>query len=136
VAPGRTIVIGQSAGGWGTLALSSLNPPGVPAMIDFAGGRGGHQAVPGGVCGADFLVKAADRFGATARVPLLWITTANDSFFEPKLVRRMVEAYNGAGGHALHRALGSFARDGHDLAASDAGAGIWAPLVSEFLKGK
>jgi dienelactone hydrolase len=136
VAPDRTIVVGQSAGGWGTLALSSLNPPGVPAMIDFAGGRGGHQPVPGGVCGPDFLVKAAGKFGATARVPLLWITTENDSFFEPKLVRRMVEAYNGAGGHATHRALGSFAKDGHSLAGSNAGAGIWEPLVSELLKGK
>ena len=108
VAPGRTIVVGQSAGGWGTLALSSLNPPGVPAMIDFAGGRGGHQPVPGGVCGPDFLVKGAAKFGSTARVPLLWITTANDSFFEPGLVARMVSAYNGAGGQATHRALGAF----------------------------
>jgi dienelactone hydrolase len=136
VAPGRTIVVGQSAGGWGTLALSSLNPPGVPAMIDFAGGRGGHQLTPGGVCGPDFLVKAAANFGVTARVPLLWITTANDSFFEPALVRRMVEAYNRAGGHATHRALGAFGKDGHSLADNEAGAGIWEPLVSEFLKGK
>ncbi len=136
VAPGRTIVVGQSAGGWGTLALSSLNPPGVPAMIDFAGGRGGHQSVPGGVCGPDFLVKGAAKFGSTARVPLLWITTANDSFFEPGLVTRMVTAYNGAGGQATHRALGAFGKDGHSLASSEAGAGIWEPLVSGFLKGK
>jgi dienelactone hydrolase len=136
VAPGRTIVVGQSAGGWGTLALSSLNPPGVPAMIDFAGGRGGHSPVPGGVCGADFLVKASAKYGATARVPLLWITTANDSFFDPALVRRMVDAYNGAGGQATHRALGAFGKDGHGLASNEAGAGIWEPLISDFLKGK
>ena len=105
-------------------------------MIDFAGGRGGHAPVPGGVCGADFLVKAAAKYGATARVPLLWITTANDSFFDPALVRRMVEAYNGAGGQATHRALGAFAKDGHSLAGSDSGAGIWEPPVSDFLKGK
>jgi len=136
VASGRTVVVGQSAGGWGALALSSLNPPGVAAMINFAGGRGGHQPVPGGICGPDFLVKAAGKFGETARAPLLWITTANDSFFDPALVRRMVEAYNGAGGHATHRALGAFAGDGHSLAESEAGAGIWEPLVSDFLKGK
>jgi dienelactone hydrolase len=136
VAADRTIVVGQSAGGWGTLALSSLNPPGVPGMIDFAGGRGGHQPVPGGVCGPDFLVKGAAKFGSTARVPLLWITTANDSFFEPGLVARMVAAYNGAGGQAIHKALGSFGRDGHSLAGSEAAAGIWEPLVGAFLKGK
>ena len=133
---GRTIVVGQSAGGWGALALSSLNPPGVPAMIDFAGGRGGHQPVPGGVCGPDFLVKGAAKFGSTARVPLLWISTANDSFFEPGLVTRMVTAYNGAGGQATHRALGAYGKDGHSLAGNVAGAAIWEPLVSGFLTGK
>jgi dienelactone hydrolase len=136
VAPGRTIIVGQSAGGWGTLALSSLNPPGVPAMIDFAGGRGGHQTESDGVCRPDLLVGAARRFGATARVPLLWMTTANDSFFGPALVRRMVDAYRGAGGQTTHRTLGTFGRDGHDLAENPAGAGIWEPLISDFLKGK
>jgi dienelactone hydrolase len=135
VAPGHTIVVGQSAGGWGTLALSSLNPPGVPAMIDFAGGRGGHQPQVGN-CAPGELVKAAGRYGATARVPLLWITSANDTFFEPKLVQQMVAAYNGAGGHATHRAVGPFGSDGHNLASSDSGAAIWQPLVSEFLQGK
>jgi dienelactone hydrolase len=136
VGPDRTIVVGQSAGGWGTLALSSLNPIGVPAMIDFAGGRGGHQTADDGVCDPEALVRAAAKYGKTARVPLLWITTSNDSFFEPRLVARMVAAYNGAGGLATHRALGAFGQDGHDLAGSDAGAGIWEPLVGEFLKGK
>jgi dienelactone hydrolase len=136
VAADRTIVIGQSAGGWGTLALSSRNPRGVPGMIDFAGGRGGQQTEQGGVCDPSALVWAAAKYGETARVPLLWISTANDSFFEPGLVARMVAAYNGAGGRAIHRALGAFGDDGHSLAASEAGAPIWEPLVGDFLKGK
>ena len=136
IAAERTIVVGQSAGGWGTLALSSRNPRGVPGMIDFAGGRGGQQTEQGGVCEPDALVWAAAKYGETARVPLLWISTANDSFFEPALVARMVAAYNGAGGRAIHKALGAFANDGHSLAGSDAGAGIWEPLVGDFLKGK
>ncbi|MFI5000471.1 MAG: alpha/beta hydrolase family protein [Reyranellales bacterium] len=135
VLPDRTIVVGQSAGGWGALAMSSLNPPGVPALIDFAGGRGGH--IPGvGNCEPSALVRAAGKYGATARVPLLWITAENDSFFEPKLVKRMVDAYTGAGGQAVHRALGPFGKEGHNLASSDSGAPIWQPLVAEFLKGK
>jgi len=135
VAPNRTVVVGQSAGGWGTLALSSLNPPGVAAMIDFAGGRGGHQ--PGvGNCEPSALVKAAGKYGATARVPLLWINSANDTFFEPKLVNRMVEAYTRAGGQAVHRPVAAFGKEGHNLASSDSGAPIWRPLVEEFLQGK
>jgi len=135
VAPGRTVVVGQSAGGWGTLALSSLNPPGVPAMIDFAGGRGGHQPVVGN-CSPSALVTAAAKYGATARVPLLWISSENDTFFEPRLVKRMVDAYNGAGGRATHRPVGPFGHDGHNLASADSGAPIWQPLVSDFLQGK
>ena len=136
VAPNRTVVVGQSAGGWGTLALSSLNPPGVAAMIDFAGGRGGHQPLPGGGtgnCAPDALVTAAGKYGSTARVPILWIFTANDSFFEPKLAKRMFDAYNAAGGKGTFRPQGAFGSDGHNLASSDSGVAIWQAPVSEFL---
>ena len=51
VTPDRTLVVGQSAGGWATVALSSLNPPGVSGMVNFAGGRGGHMKLPGGGLG-------------------------------------------------------------------------------------
>jgi dienelactone hydrolase len=133
VLPERSIIVGQSAGAWGTVAASSLNPPGVPAMIAFAPGRGGHQ--PGvGNCEPAALVKAAGKYGSTARVPLLWVNAANDTFFEPRLVDRMVTAYNGAGGHAVHRAVGPFGKDGHSLAGSDSGVSIWQPLVDDFLK--
>jgi dienelactone hydrolase len=133
VLPDHTLVVGQSAGAWGTVAFSSLNPAGVPAMIAFAAGRGGH--IPGvGNCEPGNLVKAAGRYGSTAKVPLLWVNAANDTYFEPRLVDRMVDAYNGAGGHAIHRAVGPFGREGHSLASSDSGVPIWRPLVEEFLK--
>ena len=133
VLPDRTVVVGHSAGAWGTVALSSLNPAGVPAMIAFAPGRGGH--IPGvGNCEPGALVKAAGQYGSTARGPLLWISAANDTFFEPRLVARMVAAYNGGGGHAIHQAVGPFGNDGHNLASSDSGAPIWHPLLEDFLK--
>jgi dienelactone hydrolase len=136
VAPDRSLVVGQSAGGWATLALSSQNPAGVSGMIDFAGGRGGHQKMPDGNlgnCTPNALVSAAGKYGATARVPTLWIYTANDSFFEPSLARRMFEAYNAAGGKGTYRPLGAFGSDGHSLAGSDSGVAIWQGPVSEFL---
>jgi pimeloyl-ACP methyl ester carboxylesterase len=129
----RTIVVGHSAGGWGTLALSSLDPPGVAGMIDFAGGRGGHQ--PGiGNCEPQAMVKSAAVYGRTARVPLLWINAQNDTFFEPRLVEKMVAAYNGAGGKAIHRAVGPFGNEGHNLASAQSGTLIWQPMVDDFLK--
>lgn len=138
VAADRTIVVGQSAGGWATVALSSRNPPGVPGMVNFAGGRGGHQRLKDGEignCTPNALVDAAGRYGATARVPMLWIYAANDSFFEPALARRMVDAYDAAGGRATLKALGPFGRDGHALAASQAGVPMWSGPVAEFLAG-
>jgi dienelactone hydrolase len=138
VAPDRTIVVGQSAGGWGTIALSSLNPPGVSGMIDFAGGRGGHQKLPGGAvgnCAPNALVQAAAKYGATARVPMLWIYAANDTYFEPTLARRMVDAYNGAGGRATYQAIGANGQEGHNLATSADGPAVWGPIVENFLRG-
>ncbi|MGZ5903094.1 MAG: alpha/beta hydrolase family protein [Reyranella sp.] len=137
VVPDHTIVVGQSAGGWGTIALSSLNPPGVSGMIDFAGGRGGHQRMStGGTgnCATSALVQAAAKYGATARVPMLWIYAANDTFFEPGLARRMVDAYNGAGGHATLQAVGPNGQEGHNLATSPDGPAVWSPLVEAFLR--
>jgi dienelactone hydrolase len=136
VAPDRTIVIGQSAGGWATVALSSLNPPGVPGMINFAGGRGGHQKLAGGGtgnCAPEALVQAAARYGATARVPVLWVYAENDSFFAPSLAKRMVAAYDAAGGKATYRPVEAFGRDGHNLASSNDGTPVWSPLVESFL---
>lgn len=136
VAADRSLIVGESAGGWATLALSSRNPAGVAGMIDFAGGRGGHQTLPdGGLgnCTPGALVTAAGKYGATARVPTLWIYTANDSFFEPSLAKRMFEAYNAAGGNGTYRPLGAFGNDGHALAGTDSGVGTWQGPVSEFL---
>ena len=138
VAPDHSIVVGHSAGGWATLALSSENPAGVSGMIDFAGGRGGHQKLPeGGTgnCESSALVSAAGRYGATARVPMLWIFAANDSFFEPRLAQRMLEAYTAAGGHATYRPQAAFGRDGHTLAGSDSGVAVWSTPVADFLAG-
>ncbi len=138
VAADGTIVVGQSAGGWASIALSSRNPTGVAGIVNFAGGRGGHQKLPqGGTgnCAPSALVAAAAKYGATARVPMLWIYTANDSFFEPSLARRMVEAYDSAGGQATLRPLAAFGRDGHSLAGSNDGVSLWGPLVESFLAG-
>ena len=43
VKPTGMVVVGNSAGGWGAIALASRNPAGVAAVVNFAGGRGGHH---------------------------------------------------------------------------------------------
>lgn len=72
VRPGQTVVLGQSAGGWGAVAYHSIPHPGVTAFISIAGGRGGHhQLQPNNNCHPERLVEAAGRFGATATTPML-----------------------------------------------------------------
>ena len=57
------IVIGQSAGGGASIALSSLNPPPVKAIITFEAGRGGRvDGKPNNNCAPDKLVEATGEF--------------------------------------------------------------------------
>lgn len=134
VAKGQTLVVGQSAGGWGTLALARRNPPGVRAFINFAGGRGAKLEEPGRYsnCSPDSLVTAAGELGKSSP-PSLWIYTLNDRLNPPALSRRLHASYNGAGGKAEYVLLPSFGFDGHDLFSAKGGSTIWGPIVDRWL---
>jgi dienelactone hydrolase len=135
VAHDRLLMVGVSAGGWASLAYASRYPDGLVAAVNFAGGRGGHRDnVPNRNCSPDRLVADAGTLGAAVRVPTLWIYAANDSFFDPALVRRMHGAFVAGGGRAQLVQPPPFGRDGHELF-SDAGLPIWGPIVGGFLDG-
>jgi dienelactone hydrolase len=135
IAPEKIIVVGQSGGGWGSIALASRSPPSVRAIITFAAGRGGRvDGKPNNNCAPDKLVEDTAHFGRTARVPMLWIYTENDSYFGPELSKRMHEAFIGAGGIVEYHLLPAFGNDGHFLIDSAQGVPLWAPLVSKFLE--
>ena len=134
VVPNRAVVVGQSAGGWAAMALSSKNLPSVRAIITFAAGRGGRVGgKPNNNCAPDKLVEAIADFGRTARTPMLWIYIENDTFFGPALSKQMHQAYTSAGGNAEYHLLPPFGSDGHFLIDSAESIPLWAPLVSRFL---
>ena len=134
IVPDNTIVVGQSAGGWAAIALSSENLPGVRAIVAFAAGRGGRVGgKPNNNCAPDRLVTATSEFGRAARTPMLWIYIENDTFFGPDLSKRMHQAYTEAGGNAEYHLLPPFGSDGHFLIDSPDAIPLWAPLVSQFL---
>jgi dienelactone hydrolase len=136
IRPDGVTVVGQSAGGWGSLALAAGNPPQVTRVVNMAGGRGGWaQGAPNTHCRPDRLVSGAAGFGRTARLPTLWIYAANDSFFGPDLAARMHAAYTEAGGRAELRALGPWGRDGHALFGSPGGSATWGPVLESWLAG-
>jgi dienelactone hydrolase len=130
----EVFIVGQSGGGWGSIALGSQNPESVRAIIGFAAGRGGHlNGKPNNNCAPDQLVDAVAEFGRTARAPMLWIYTHNDSYFGPDLSKRMAEAFRAAGGNVDYHLLSDFGEDGHFLIDSADAVQLWAPIVSEFL---
>ena len=126
----RIVLAGQSAGGFGSVAASSLAIRGVVAVVNFAGGRG--SLAPDNVCGESRLVEAMSRYGAAARVPELWIYSTNDHFFPPDLARRMHDAFVRAGGAAEFVEAPAYGIDGHGYFAR--AMEDWAPRVSGFLR--
>ena len=129
------VVVGQSAGGWGALALASRNPRAIAAVVSFAAGRGGRiDNRARANCAPERLIDAARRYGETARIPVLSIYAENDTFFDPALSKRLVEAYRLAGGRAEYRLLPPFEAEGHYLFERPGGVAIWGPVVEDFLK--
>ena len=129
------LIVGQSAGGWGALALASRNPAGVQAVINLAGGRGGRvDDEPDNNCAPERLVAAAGAFGRTASVPTLWLYAQNDSYFAPALSGRMFAAFRNAGGTAEYHLLPALGADGHIRMTGDSAIALWAPIVDRFLQ--
>jgi dienelactone hydrolase len=131
----RLALVGQSGGGWGSLATAGRGAPPVRAVVNFAGGRGGKQrGVPHHTCAPERLVEAAGALGRTASVPSLWLYTENDQYFAPALSRRMHDAYVAAGGRAAYHLLPAIADDGHRLVSLEQGVPLWRDLVEGFLR--
>jgi len=135
--PDGAMVVGQSAGAWGTLAYASQPHPKVVALVAMAPGRGGHRdGALNENCGADRLIAAAGRYGASSRASVLWVNTANDSYFDPDLVRAMQAAFTGSGGLLTAVHLGAYDNDGHRLFFGDGGSALWGPVVETYLKNR
>lgn len=124
------IAVGVSAGGFAGVALASRPPPGLAAVISFAGGRGSRS--DNDVCSPDALVAAFASYGKTARVPMLWVYAENDKYFGPELARRMHAAFNATGGRAQLIEAPAFGEDGHALYSR--GIPLWTPMVDRFLR--
>ena len=128
------VVVGQSAGGWGALALASRNLPAVRAVINFSGGRGGRADDRANAnCSAERLVAAANAFGRTARTPTLWLYAENDSYFPPALSKSLADAFRSAGGPVEYHLLQPFGVDGHVFIEKEAAAPVWGFIMEKFL---
>ena len=132
--PNSAIVIGQSAGGWGAIALSSQNLPSVKAIIVFAAGRGGRVGgKPNNNCAPDKLVEATANSAAPRACRCSGSTSRTTPIFGPDLSKRMHAAYTGAGGRAEYHLMPPFGNEGHIFIDSPDTIPQWSPLVSQFL---
>lgn len=128
------MVVGHSAGGWGTDAYDSLPHPQVVALVSMAGGRGGHQhGQPNSNCRPDQLERAAGTYGRTASTPMLWVYAENDTFFSPEIASRMYQEFTSAGGKAELIQTGRFGSDGHNLFTARFGSSVWGPMIERYL---
>lgn len=128
------LVVGNSAGAWGALALASRNPANVAAVVNFSGGRGGrNRGKADNNCSADRLIAAAGEFGRTARIPTLWLYAQNDSFFPPDISGEMAEVFNRSGGYVDYVLLPPVAAEGHRLISTNPPGATWAEPLERFL---
>jgi dienelactone hydrolase len=132
VDPSRVIGIGQSTGGFAWLATSADRPPNLVAVINFAGGHGSLR--PRENCSESQMLLAMRTFGATSRIPSLWIYSENDSYIVPDFATRMHAAFTTVGGQAEFKLVPPFEDDGHPLMLRTTGSYVWTPLVDAFLR--
>jgi dienelactone hydrolase len=128
----RAIVAGQSFGGTTAITIAALAPVGVQAAINFAGGGGGNLAEPQSPCRKDRLLQLFSDYGKTARMPTLWIYSANDQLWGPTLPRTWFDAFRAAGGNGEFAPFPPLGEDGHRLFSR--APQLWQPRVLEFLR--
>jgi dienelactone hydrolase len=129
---GRVVLIGQSAGGFGVLALASRHPAGVLGVVNFAGGRGSRG--PNDVCGEDRLTEAFSRYAATTTVPMLWFYSENDLFFGPALAARLAASYRSQGVDVHYIVAPAHGSDGHTFFSDKKNVSAWIGDVLVFMK--
>ena len=128
----RAVVMGQSYGGTAAVTIAALNPPGVQAAVNFAGGGGGNPKTrPQQPCSTPQLERMFSVYGETAQIPTLWVYAENDMYFGSKYPRAWHQAFTAAGGKAKFVQFPPHGDDGHALFTRF--PLVWQPVVGEFL---
>ncbi|MBL8697745.1 MAG: alpha/beta fold hydrolase [Alphaproteobacteria bacterium] len=130
--PQRLVLIGYSAGGWGSLAAASRAPDGLVALVNLAGGRGGFSA-SGWPCVWSRMLEAATGFARTTRVPSLWLYARNDALFGPEFAAKLAGAWRLGGAEAELHIVAPDYEDGHGVFMAAEGVPHWAPVLEPFL---
>jgi dienelactone hydrolase len=131
----KILLVGQSAGGFASLAAASVNPQGVIGVVNFAGGRGGRPATnPGEPCAPNRMAMTMETYAKTIKVPVLWHYAENDKFFGPNYPREWFAAFQKAGAKGRLVVQPPFGKDGHSVFSSKNGIPIWTKEFDNFIR--
>lgn len=109
----RMIVSGQSAGGYSTMYIASLNLPGVIGAINFSGGRTDSWGGNGASNLVTTMISGFEEAGKTTKVPMLWIFAEQDSRYPVATINACYEAFTRSGGKATLFISPPTGHDGH-----------------------
>ena len=129
----KGIVVGQSVGGFTTIGLSAENISGLKGAINFAGGDGGDPIKSAEKPCGDYLIKDTfAKYGASNKVPTLWLYSVNDKFWGEQLPKDWFAAFQKAGGKGQFISLPAYKKDGHSIFRGDLNA--WKNDFEKFIK--
>jgi dienelactone hydrolase len=125
---GNTLVMGQSFGGWNSLALATMAPPEVKGIVNFVGGIRSNRCNTQDAA----MWEAMADFGHEARVPSLWFYGERDELFPKAVWQTDFERFTQAGGQAR---LVNFGKvdDAHNLLGHSELLDLWVPDVDAYL---
>lgn len=130
----RVVLVGQSAGGFASLAAASYAPKGLVAVVNFSGGRGGNPVThPGMPCDPRQMADTIAHFASTTRVPVLWHYVENDKYFGPDVVATWFAAFKAAGGQGQLVVEPPFGKNGHGMFSVKSSIPIWLPHFEQFV---
>lgn len=127
------MLLGQSAGGFSSLATAAQSPPGVVAVLNFAGGRGG-SGKGGAHCNVQAMATVIAGYARSIKVPVLWLYAENDKYFDPAASSTWFQAFEAAGGKGRYVLVPPFGNDGHLLFYMPDGLPLWTAAVDSFFR--
>lgn len=129
----QIVLMGQSAGGFASIAAASANPPGVVAVLNLSGGRGGN-GMDGVPCRPDLMTSVMMGYAQTMRAPALWFYVENDKYFGPEVAKSWFAAFESAGAKGIFVMHPPYGPDGHLLFYAKESIPIWMKSMNDFFK--
>ena len=124
----RILVMGQSFGGWNSLAVATMAPPAVKGVVNFVGGLRESNCNRQDAA----MSKGMEQLGRESRVPSLWFYGERDALFPEKVWRADYERFTKAGGKARLIDFGNV-DDAHNLLGHGERLDLWIPQVDAYL---